>query len=318
MIMSEAFKLIFFVAGLLIPSVVTGQIAPAPGINEILDKAQLESKLYREKFKNLLATEIKNFETYDKKGDVKNRRQVTSTFVVYQLTKAADQIAEYRNVLAVDGKPLEKADLRAQDFFENIARAESSAQELSELRKESLRHDLDLLINGLTLYEGIAIEPNLRPVFEFSLDGKQIVDGAEVYAISYRQVRGTPDIAINSDAQRPVERVTLNFDVDVDAGGPLNERMRGKLLIDSATYRLWREEREITIQPAGVESPMVVIHENFDFQRSEFDLLVPKKITHIHYRAKVKDRAAIKETQVTFDYSKFTKPDVQVKSADVK
>jgi hypothetical protein len=94
--------------------------------------------------------------------------------------------------------------------------------------------------------------------------------------------------------------------------------MRGKFLIDAATFRLWREEREITIQPDGAAAPLVVVREDFDFQRSDFGLLVPKKITHTHYWAKTRENAAIKEIQVKFEYSKFTKPDVEIKGAEVK
>jgi hypothetical protein len=318
---------VFFAAVLfLLSTSVFGQIVPVPkpsptpppSLETILDRAEAESRVYRETFKDLLANEDKTFEIYDKKGEVKKRRTVTSNFVVYQLQKRAGRIAEYRNVLAVDGRTLDKASLRAQDFFEKIAVAESSAGELSELEKESLRYDEELFINGLTLFQALALAPNLRPLFEFTLDGKQIVDGAEVYAISYRQTRNSPDITINSKENKPDNRITLNFEVETDRDTPLNERMRGKFLIDTATFRLWREEREITIQPHDFPAPLVVVREDFDFQRSDFGLLVPKKIVHAHYRAKLRERLAVKEAQVTFEYSKFTKPGVEVKSAEVK
>lgn len=291
---------------------------PSLSLNAILDKAESESRIYRETFKDLLANEDKTFEIYDKKGEVKKRRTVTSNFIVYQLQKSAGRIAEYRNVLAVDGKTLDKAGLRAQDFFEKIAGAESSAGELSELEKESLRYDEELFINGLTLFQALALVPNLRPLFEFTLDGRQVVDGAEVYVISYRQTRNSPDISLNSALNKPADRITLNFEIETDRDAALNERMRGKFLIDTATFRLWREEREITVQPDDFSGPIVVVREDFDFQRSDFGLLVPKKIVHTHYRAKLRERLAVKEAQVTFEYSKFTKPGVEVKAAEVK
>lgn len=325
--MIKAHRVMFFAtAFFLLSSSVFAQIvpvskpspSPALTINEILDKAEVQSRVYRETFKDLLANEEKSFEIYDKKGEIKKRRTVTSNFIVYQLSKSAGRIAEYRNVLAVDGKTLDKAGLRAEDFFEKIAGAESSAGELSELEKESLRYDEELFINGLTLFQALALAPNLRPLFEFTLDGKQTVDGAEVFVISYRQTRGSPDITLNSNVNKPVDRFTLNFEVETDSDAALNERMRGKFAIDAATFRLWREEREITVQPEGFPSPLVVVREDFDFQRSDFGLLVPKRITHAHYRARLKERAALKEAQVTFEYSKFTKPGVEVKSAEVK
>lgn len=312
---------LFAIVILLAASVVFGQTAtptPALSTSEILSQAAKQSGLYIETFKNLLSSETKTFQTYDKKGEIRKRRTVTSSFIVYQLSKNEGRIAEYRNVLAVDGKVLDKTDERAQNFFERVAKAESTGRELAEIEKESLRYDDELQINGLTLFQALALAKNLLPLFEFKLEGKEKLDGAEVYVISYRQTQGSPDITINSDDEKRGDRITVNFDVEVDGNPVLNERMRGKFLIDAATFRLWREEREITVQPAGFDAPLTAIREDFDFQNSDFGMLVPKKITHIHYRIKTKERSAVKEVQVTFEYSKFTRPDVEVKSAEIK
>ena len=313
---------LFAVVILLLASSAFGQTptpTPALSTNEILDKAVGQTRLYLETFKNLLSSETKTFEIYDKKGEVKKRRTVTSSFIVYQLSKGGGRIAEYRNVLAVDGKTLDKTDTRAQDFFERVAKAESSGKELAEIEKESLRYDDPIQINGLTLFQALALAKNLRPLFEFTLEGKQIINGAEVYVISYRQTRGSPDITLNADDEnRPGDRITLNMVVEVDGNPVLNERMRGKFLIDAATFRLWREEREITVQPAGFDAPLAAVREDFDYQNSDFGMLVPKKITHAHYRIKTKEKLAVKEVQVTFEYSKFTRPDVEVKGAEIK
>ena len=296
--------------------------APAPTpvlqVDEILNRSVAQVRIYLNTFKNLLSSETKTFETYDKKGEVKKRRTVTSNFIVYQLSNAEGRIAEYRHVLAVDGKALDKADERAQDFFERVVKAESSGKELAAIEKESLRYDDPVQINGLTLFQALALAKNLRPLFEFKLEGKQTFDGAEVYVISYRQTQGSPDITLNSNEDKPGDRITLNFEVEAEGTPVLNERMRGKFMIDAATYRLWREEREITVQPPGFDGPLVVVREDFDFQNSDFGILVPKKITHAQYRLKAKERSVIKEVQVTFEYSKFTRSDVEVKGAEIK
>jgi hypothetical protein len=294
--------------------------APTPALSadEILDKGVGQTRIYLETFKNLLSSETKTFEVYDKRGEVKKRRTVTSSFIVYQLSKGGGRIAEYRNVLAVDGKTLDKTDERAQDFFERVEKAESSGKELAAIEKESLRYDDPIQINGLTLFQSLATAQNLRPLFEFTLEGKQIFNGAEVYVISYRQTRGSPDITLNSNEAKPGDRITVNMEVEIDGNPVLNERMRGKFLIDAATFRLWREEREITVQPAGFDAPLAAVREDFDFQNSDFGMLVPKKITHMHYRIKTKEKLAAKDVQVTFEYSKFTRPDVEVKGAEIK
>jgi len=312
---------LFAIVVLLAASSAFGQApAPTPALstNEILDKAVGQTRIYLDTFKNLLSSETKTFEVYDKRGEVKKRRVVTSSFIVYQLSKDENRIAEYRNVLSVDGKTLDQTDTRAQDFFERVAKAESSGKELAEIEKESLRYDEELQLNGVTLFQALALAKNLRPLFEFTLEGKQIMNGAEVYVISYRQTRGSPDITLNSDENKPSDGIVLHFEVDVDGDPVLNERMRGKFMIDAATFRLWREEREITVQPAGFDAPLAAVREDFDFQNSDFGMLVPKKITHTHYRIKTKEKLAVKEVQVTFEYSKFTRPDVEVKGAEIK
>lgn len=322
--MINGFRVNLFAIGmLLLVSPVFGQRpaptpAPVLSVNEILRNAAKQTGLYIDTFKNLLAAETKTFEIYDKKGEVKKRRTVTSSFIVYQLSKGEGRPAEYRNVLAVDGKTLDKTDERAQDFFERVAKAESSGKELAAIENESLRYDQPIQINGLTLFQNLALAQNLLPLFEFKLESKQKLEGAEVYVISYRQTRGSPDITVNSGEDKPGDRITMNFDIDTDGAKVLNERMQGKLLIDTANFRLWREEREITVQPAGFEDPLVAVREELDYQNSDFGVLVPKKITHAHYRIKTKEKLAVKEVRVTFEYSKFTRPDVEVKGAEIK
>lgn len=289
-----------------------------PTLDQILDQAELQSRNYRESFKYLSSDETKTFTTFDKKGEAKKNRVIVSNFIVYPLSREEGRIVEYRNVLTVDGKSVDKDNTRAQDFFDRIAKAESSSKELSEIEKESLRYDDNLLINGLTLFQAQPLAANLRPFFDFKVEGKTTVDGAEVYVISYQQTRPSPDITLNSDADTPGDRARIAFDINIDNEKGMNERVRGRLMIDAATFRLRGEEREMTIQPDGFGNPTVVIREDFAYADSEFDMLVPRRISHTHYRAKTKDRTAAKEVMVTFDYSRFTKPDVTVKSAEVK
>src|SRR5215210_4006162 len=71
--------------------------APTPTLQEIIDKAEAQTRVYVETFKNLLSEERKTFEIYDKRGEVKKRRSVVSTFIVYPLSKDENQITEFRN-----------------------------------------------------------------------------------------------------------------------------------------------------------------------------------------------------------------------------
>ena len=287
-------------------------VSPTPTLPEILDKADGQTRIYLETFKNLLSEETKTFEIYDKRGEVKKRRSVVSTFIVYPLSKDENQITEFRSVISVDGKALEKTDQRAQEFFEQIVKVESSKKELERLQKESSRYDQDIYISGLTLFQSIALSRDLRSLFEFNIESTEQIDGSEVFLVAYRQTKQSPYITINSEAERDGGKLTQNFDVEIDKKVDLNERMRGKLWIDADTFQIRREQREMTIQPEGFTSPLIVVEDNFEFQNSDFGILTPKKVTHLQNRVKIKDKTAIKEIKVVFDYEKFTKPDVEV------
>jgi len=301
-----------------LPNLSAAQQVPEPTLNDILNRAADETKKYIEAFKNLLSEESKTIETFDKQGTVKKKKTIRSTFLVYQLTKDQNQSTEFRNVVAVDGKLLEDADRRAQDFFTKVVRAESSKKELQELRKESSRYDGDLVISGMTLFQSPILSEKLRPFFDFTLNGRSSVDGTEVYEVSYLQKTQTPMIQVNVKGDSEPGGTFIEYDVDSDVHGDLNGRLRGKLWIDVSTFQVRREHRELTVQPENAISRLPAIVNDFDFQASDFGILTPKKITHIQSRIRSKGEPPIKEMQVTMDYSNFTRPDVEVKSSEVK
>ena len=291
---------------------ISAQVPVQMTADQIVDKAAVQSKVYLETFKNLLSEEKKSFEIFDKKGEVKKRKAIDSTFIVYQLVKDEGQIAEFRNVVAVDGKKLASTDDRAKDFFEKVVASESSQKELDRIRDESSRYDEDFAINGLTLFQSISVSDQLRKAFMFSLTGKEMNGGMETYVVSYEQSSASPSITVNGSGSH-------NYDIEIDGDKTeLNTRIRGKLWIDAATFNVRKEVRERIIQPAGFERPMLVAVDVFEYADTEFGILTPKKITHLQYSVKTKDREARKDTKVEFTYGKFTKPDVDVKSSDVK
>lgn len=289
-----------------------------PALDDILEHADRATDQYVETFKNLLSEETKIVEAYDKKGEVKKRTTIRSTFIVYQLVKDENQVTEFRNVLSVDGKTVENADKRAQDFFAKIVNAESSSKEIEQLKKESSRYDGDLVISGLTLFQSPVLSKELRPFFDFRLAGVRSVDGFDVYEIVYKQIKPTPLISINSRESREPGKRRFDFDVEAETSRDLNGRLRGTLWIDAATFQIRREHRELTVQPGGASAPMPAIINDLDFQGSEFGILTPKKITHAQFRIRDKGEAPVKVVAVTMEYSKFSKPDVEVKSSEVK
>lgn len=283
--------------------------------NEIVDRAATRSKVYLETFKNLLSEEKKTFELFDKNGKEKKRKTIESTFLVYQLSKGSGDVAEFRNVTAVDGKKVDNIDGRAQDFFEKVTKSSSSAKELDEIRDESSRYDADFAINGLTLFQAIALSDSLRNSFRFELAGNESVNGNETLVIKFEQAAANTSITVNSKTP-----TSDNYDIDIsgDDKAALNARVRGKIWVDHVTFNIRREVRERTIQPEGYASPMVVATNTFEYGDSEFGILTPTKIIHTQSRVDIKDKKDRPDITVTFSYGKFTQPDVEVKSSEVK
>lgn len=283
-------------------NIVFGQDSTEPTLENLLEKASEQRIIYTDIFKNLIAEETKNIELYDKSGSIKKRRTIISTFIVYEtVNNQKVSTAEFRSVLSVDGKPVKNAEKRTRKFFEKIVKAESSEKELQKLADESLRYDLYVTYYGFTLYKGIILAKNLAPFFDFEIVGKESFAENEVFIVSYKQSRESPDLKIES-----------NKDIN------LNLRMNGLLWIDSKTFQIWREERERIIQPETFEKPVTTSLETYEYQKSEFDILTPKKITLTSYEVNALKKTSDKKAKLTLEYGEFSKPDAEVKSAEIK
>ena len=295
-----------------------GQTPARASINDIIAGAAEQRKAYINEFKNLMSQETKTFQVFDKKGQVKKRRSVVSIFIVYQLSKDDRTIAEYRNVVSVDGKKIDAADKRAQDFFEEIAKVDSSKKELEKLDKEGSRFDDEISLNLFTLYQSVALADNMRPFFEFKLDGTEKMGDRDVFVVSYQQTKDSPYILTDPKKAGVDGKLTLLYDVDFGDNRNLNSRLRGKLWIDALTFQVWKELRVLTVQPEGLSAAAVFSENTFEYGSSDFGVLTPKKIAYTQFRIDKKESVAQKEAAVIFDYENFTKPHVEVKSADVK
>jgi hypothetical protein len=290
-------------------SVSEAQLVEEVTPQEMIDRARARTNVYLETFKNLLSEEKKTFEIYEKSGKIKKRKTVDSTFLVYQLTKEQGRVAEFRNVTAVDGKKVPNVDDRAKDFFEKVVAADNSQKEYERIRDESSRFDEDFAINGLTLFQAIALSDELRGRFRFTMAGRESIGGKTVYVVLFEQIRADPAITVNSPS------ATNNYDIEIE--GPTNveldARIRGKLWIDADTFNVRRELRERTIQPVGLAQPVVVAEDELEYTDSAFGILTPQTLTHVQYRVRLKDGVASKDTKILFEYGKFTQPDVEVK-----
>jgi len=297
----------------------TPQPSPTPvSLKTILTEAEKQTIAYRENFANLLAEEAKVFEKYDKKGKAGDKRTVESNFLVYQSAKDANSISEYRNVTRVDGKTVGDNEKRAEDFFEKVLKSTTADKELERIREENSRYDKNLVINGITLNQAVVLAAHIRPFFDFKIVGREQFEGREMFVVSYQQKSKSPYISVNEDNKS--DKLFIEFDVDTPGSvKELGALLRGELWIDTETFDVWRERRELTVQPNGAANPFVVIEISFDYQKSENIGITPKRIVLINYALKRKDEElkVLKQTQATFEYTKFTKSDVEVKSGEV-
>lgn len=294
------------------------QVLPTPAsLETILSEAEKQTDFYKETFNNLLAIETKTFEKFDKNGEVKNEKTIESNFFVYQSSKGADVLSELRNVIKVDDKLVPDSQARADRFLGELQKTSTVEKELEKIQDEGLRYDKTIRISGFTLYEGVALADNLRSVFDFKLLGTEDYQGSEVFVVSYQQTKMSPFIAINEKTASG-KGLKLDFDVSIPGALKKNDKfLRGKLWIDTTTFQIRREERQVVVQTAN---PLVAQNTIFEYQASEFGILVPKKITFVEndFRKTSKDGefTAVKDTQVTFDYSQFRKSDTDVKLLD--
>jgi phage-related minor tail protein len=294
------------------------QVSTTPiGLETILSEAEKQAVNYQEEFKNLLATETKTFEEYDKNGNPKNQTNVESNFFVYQSAKNKDLSSELRNVTKVDGKLVPDSQARADRFLAELEKTTTAEKELEKIQDEGSRYDKTLIINGLTLSEAISLDDTIRSNFDFKLVGSENYQGREVYVISYQQTKKSPFITINEKASND-KRIKAGFDVSLP--GSLKKTdvfLRGKLWIDKQNFQIWREERQLAVQ---TPTPIVAMETILEYQPSEFGILVPKKISlqtnNIKRNSKENEFTAVKDSKVTYDYSKFRKFNVDVKILD--
>jgi hypothetical protein len=289
------------------------QASGAIPIGEIIARSSAQRSVFIDEFRNLLAQETKTFQILDKKDVIKKTRTVGSTFLVYQLAKDNNRIAEFRSVLSVDGKPIENTEGRSQEFFEKIVKAENSKKELEKLQSESLRYDEGIFISDLTLFQAVALVDNLRPYFDFTLEGKEMLGGNVVYVVRYSQNKASPYVFANLKKQPADGKLSVFYDAGIGADGDLNERLSGRFWIDAQTFQVRREVREMSLQPKDFASRAKLAESTFEYDNSDFNILTPKKITHVQYRLKKNEQPAKKEAVIIFEYSKFRKPDVDVK-----
>jgi hypothetical protein len=124
-------------------------------------------------------------------------------------------------------------------------------------------------------------------------------------------------VTLNSGDAKPGE-LSLNFSLDLPKSLKNSEALlQGNLWIDTNTFQVWREERELTVHSPN---PVVLLRTELDYQSSDYGILVPKQISLMTNNVK-KDSdgnqfTAVNDMRVKFDYSRFRKTEVDIKILD--
>lgn len=287
-------------------------------LESILQNANEQNQKYSEEFMNLLADEVKTFEIFDRRGIVKKRTVIESNFIILQTEKTPTRrvTGEYRSVVKVDGKEVGNVERRTTDLFEQLAKAKSAREELEKIQKESSRYDKNIEISGFTLLQSPVLDDNLREAFDFNLLSKETYENREVFVIEYRQIKQTPYIVVNQKNSAD-KGLVLVFELSLpDSFKKSDVILGGKLWIDAETFQLWREERKLIAQNNG--NIVVLQKSEFEYQPSDFGILVPKQIIFTQNKAKKEADKFIenKEMSIRFQYSRFRKSNVDVQILD--
>lgn len=289
-----------------------------PPLETILNEAQKQSENYKNTFRDLLADETKTFEEFDKNGDSEKKIVVKSQFLVYQSGKDAKTTAELRNVVEVNGKVVADGQKRSEQFLAELEKAETLEKELKKLQSEGSRFDKTWDIYGLTLNEAVTLAQNLRSSFDYKLLGTENYQGNEVYVVSYQQTKNNPNTNFTGKESSGGNQQSLYFNLKVPGELKKNDKfLRGKLWIDAKTFQLRREEQELIVQ---TPEPLNLLTIAFEYQPSEYGILVPKNITLTAFTLKKEKGSdkyvAVRDATAGFDYSRFRKANVEVRLLD--
>ena len=276
-------------------------------LEELIRRASLSVNEYKAKFKDLTADEEQKAEEYDSEGKLKRQRRIVSELVIYQSQLDTSSAAEYRNVRSVDGVAVAKREERLVNLFGRLAKTDSVKKEIERISRESRRYDLGSSIYGETLYQGLPLEPNARPSFQFTVAGHEQVNGRQVIVLQYQQAAQTPHIKFN-----------VSLPPALKGAEPL---FRGRLWVDAETAQLWREEREWTLRLPSAADPLVFMRFEFDYAASHFGVLTPQRIvvsTYNRGRTRAdKQPELLLGGRVVFEYQNFRRFDVNSPDASL-
>ncbi|MGI8668301.1 MAG: hypothetical protein ACR2J3_00450 [Aridibacter sp.] len=282
-------------------------------LESLLDKAEIQAQNYTEVFQNLSADELKTKFYYKENGKLDDKRIIKSIFIVYQ-SPDSKFAQEYRNVVEYNGKNVQRDEKEIAKFFDKLSKIDSTKKEYEKIRKEGLRYDGRTVSWGMTLRKSRPFSKNLRKDFDFRVVAKEKIDGVDVWRIEYEQIRNSPYIYSNPTKEELEERKKLQtggtqYGANIsDDFRPTNPLMKGTVWLDVETAQIRRNDFQIVFHPAKLSKPITVSEFSYQYQSSDFGILVPKRFSIISYKIdgkSDKDLSVTKDSEIIYDYSNF-------------
>jgi hypothetical protein len=267
-------------------------------LEELIRRAGLSVSEYQAKFKDLTADEEQRIEEYDGEGKVTKQRRIAAALVIYQSQLDPTQMVEYRDVRSVDGVAVKKREERLVSLLKRSAKAESAKKELDRIYRESRRYDLEHSFYGMTLNQGLPLVERARAAFQFTLAGRERVDGHDAVVVDYQQVSQTPHLTFNLAGLPTPLKGAEGF-------------YRGRLWLDAETAQLRREVRELTLRLPSPGRPLVMYRFDLDYADSRFGFLTPRRmVATIYSRGRTgadKKPELLQGGKITFEYGAFNR-----------
>jgi Sec-independent protein translocase protein TatA len=277
-------------------------------LKELIRRAGISMNEYKARFKDLAAEEEQKVEEFDSQGKLKKQRRIASDLVIYQSQLDPTKMVEYRDVKSVDGVAIKKREARLVSLLNRSAKADSVKKEFDRIIRESQRYDLEHTFHGMTLNQGLPLDENARESFQFTLAGREQVNGHDAIVLEYQQVSQSPNITFKLSSLPSALKGAEGF-------------YRGRLWLDAETSQLRREVREMTLRLPSLSHPLVLFRFDLDYADSRFGFLTPRRIVVTTYsRGRTgadKKPELLLGGKVTFEYGAFTRFDVDTPDASL-
>jgi hypothetical protein len=281
----------------------------AAGLNEFISLAIRRVSEYKAKFIDITADEDQKVEEYEPGGKIKRQRRIVSKLIVYQSQLDPTVTAEYRYVDSVDGVPVAQREERMLKFYDRLAKSDSVKKELDRINRESQRYDLTHSFYGLTVNQGYPLNEKTRAAFQFTVAGREQINGRDVIVVQYQQIMQSPELTFKLASLPPALKGADAF-------------FRGRLWLDAETAQLWREVREVTLQLPRLDHSLVIMRHEFEYVSSSFGILTPQRIVAITNSNGRTLPGNIPELtlggKITFEYSGFHRFEVSAPEASVQ